>query len=107
MTLQEVFELNIFGLAPFHDLPFAEKEKLSRKFSEEILAEVAEEVLLELPEEKAQEFAELFGSPHSPIERAVFLNNHVPNFEEILVYETLAFKEDLAKFSAEKMRHTR
>lgn len=104
MTLQQVFELNIFSLPELSDLPSAEKEKLGHAMSEEILANVAEEIAGELPEDKAGEFVALFSTPHTPEERALFLNTHVPNFEEILIRETLSFKEELARFIQQEQK---
>lgn len=105
MTLQQAFELNIFSLPELRDLPLGEKEKLTQKMSEEILASVAEEIASELPEDKAEEFVALFSAPRSPEERAAFLNTHVPNFEEILIRETLSFKEYLAEFMKDKLQN--
>lgn len=104
MTLQEVFELNIFSIPPFHDLPFAKKEKLGAHMSAEILEHVAEEIAKSLPKEKVKEFVLLFHSPASSDARANFINKNIPDFEEILVRETLVYKEDFKKFMEERMK---
>ncbi|MBI2055978.1 MAG: hypothetical protein HYT37_01200 [Candidatus Sungbacteria bacterium] len=103
MNIQQLFELNIFSLPGLQNMPFMEKEKLSRTFGEEILADVASSIASELSEEKAKEFADLFDTPHTPEERTAFIQANVPNFEEIVVRETLSFKEDLAEYLKEKL----
>ena len=105
MTLQEAFELNIFGIPPFRDLPYAKKEKIGAEISAEILERVAEEIVESLPEKKAEEFIALFSGQSSPEERAHFLNANIPDFEEGLVREILQYKEDFKQFTEERTKN--
>lgn len=102
MTLEETFNFNIFSLPGLRDLPYGEKEKFAKQCAADILEDTVEEIVETLPDNQAEEFITLFTEQYPPEARANFLNNYVPNFEQILVQKTLLLKEDLKDFSQNK-----
>lgn len=90
--------LTIFGL---ENAPEDSKSTFLTEATHLVLAKVAERIESELPPEKKAEFTSLFSASDHEEDQVRFLDAHVPDFEEIVVQETLLFKAMMQTVSEE------
>lgn len=95
MNLEEIFKINILELPDVAKLPQGEKDKFLEWGVNQVFEGIAERIADTLPEEKKREFLRLFSEPASAEDRLRFLETEVPNFDMLLLEETLQLKEDL------------
>jgi hypothetical protein len=96
MTIEELFQKNLYTLPQLTQASEKEKQEFLRWAEQEIMERVAASVSLTLADEEFSQFTNLLSSKNSePRELTDFLNAHVPEFERIFLEEALQFKEDI------------
>lgn len=94
MHYQEILEKNILDFAKLNSAPPETKKIFLQTAVKEIMLRVVERIKTELGPEKSKDFMEIFSQDkYTDIQREEFLKTTVPNFEEILLTETLKFKQ--------------
>jgi len=96
-TIQELWELNLVKAFGLDSASEQEKKEFLDHTSQLVMQKVVERIEQELPEEKREEFLQVFEQPGVQEEKVAFIKQNVPNFEEILLEEMLAFKEEALK----------
>lgn len=91
--------LTVFGL---ENATQETKDAFLTEATRLVLAKVAARIEDELPAEKKAEFTSLFSAPNSEEDQTRFLDAHVPDFEEMVVQETLLFKVMMQKISEDE-----
>ena len=103
MDIQDIAQSNILDAMGLSDASQEEQRAFIEGATKMIMDEVVDEIAKRLPDAEKEEFFRLFGGEGSADEdaKAAFLNAHVPDFEELLLQETYAFKAALTKVADE------
>lgn len=103
MDINSIVQSNILDAVGLNDAPEDEQRAFIEGAASMIMDEVVEEIAKRLPDGEKEEFFRLFGGESSADEdlKAAFLKAHVPDFDELVLQETYAFKAALAKIADE------
>lgn len=99
MGPDELFSLDILPLFGLENAPAGEQEQFLAHISQLILTEVVKKIEARLSPEDYQEFVRLFKKDMPRQEQSCFLQQHVPDFEELLLAATLSFKKRMLEDS--------
>ncbi len=92
--MDDIITTNLLDALGLSSAPEEEKQDFLKKAAAMVLGELVQRIKKQLPEDKQEDFLAVFSGEHSDDERLLFLRNYVPNFEELLIDEALAFKKE-------------
>lgn len=93
MTIEEILNKNVFDTLDTTGVSEEEKKRFLEEATQLILVRVVERIEKELEPNLKEEFIALFTQEPSEDRRTRFLEQHVPDFEAILLEEVLLFKD--------------
>ena len=92
ISLEELSQTDIIDLAQMQQASAEDQQKFRDEAQEIVMAAVVARIAASLSDEKREEYFRIFSSNPTNNEKVDFLTSEVPNFEEILIDETLIFK---------------
>jgi hypothetical protein len=101
-TIRELLDLDLLELFGLKNAPAEEQEKFFDAASQAIFTRLVARIEETLSPEKKEEFYRLFETPASDEDKQTFFAQEIPDFEKILLEETLAFKEGALNAAREK-----
>lgn len=85
-------EQNLLRLLDMENAPLAEQEQVKSEFTILILEQVIASIEKTLPEDKKAEYERVFKEDADPEERALFLQENVPDLEQKIIEQSLRFQ---------------
>lgn len=95
MDLEAFIRLNIIEAAGLGSASEETKKEFLQKLSDLAISRVFERIEGGLSQEKSREFYRVFGQDGDPDQKDEFLRVHIPDFEKIIVEETLLAKKEI------------
>lgn len=102
ISIEELFNLNLFEAFSLEDISEPQRQEITEKASLLVLEEVVRRVSENMDSDARKIFFALFEDGASDEDRWKFLDEYVPNFEEILLEEILKFKAKALEFIEEQ-----
>ena len=94
ITLSELFDLNLLEALGLERASESEKQEFTQKATQVVLESVVSRVTRDMPRETREKFYALFEEGVADDARWKFIDEHVPDFEEIMFEELLKFKAE-------------
>ena len=92
MNFEKLAQSNILETLKLTDAPKKAQDEAVEDAMEIIMESATDRIKDGLSDEALEEFERVFSGDHTESERDAFLKKHVPDFEEILVEESLRYK---------------
>ena len=100
--LKNLIELDLLKLFDMGDAPEQEQAAFLERCMDDIFEAVVTRIKEDLPEDKRQEFADTFKNGIPEEKRVAFLQENVPDINELIINAILAFKKS-AQDAVEEM----
>ena len=97
MNIKDAAQLNIIAAFGLKNAPPETQREFLEDTVSTILDRVVEKIKERLNYQERQEFTRVCRTDAPETERVAFLNAHVPDFEDLIIQETLIFKKDFAE----------
>lgn len=101
ITLEELLDLNLLEVLGLGNASEEQKREFTEKSTEVILERVVARVADAMSPDARAKFYALFKEGVSDDERWKFIDEHAPNFEEIMLEELLKFKAEALEIAEE------
>ena len=106
MNLEEVLKIDLWKILDLTDAPAEDQTEFIREAAQRIMIRITKRIEQNLASEQQKRFMELFDNPAPQEERITFLAEHVPNFADVLIEETIKFKKELVEAAEKENPHS-